>query len=809
MLVEEEYSCSDDAFEGEEHDEDLDIMPDSYRQQVILYRNFGTLSTRPSMAKQKSRRRRWTQRDMTNAYNAVKYQGMSLRGAATAFNVPESTLRDRVHGRVSLECSRPGPPTFFTFEEEKKMVDHILFMSKIGYPYTRNQVVELAGDMTKAVGRIAPFKYLNPSQAWFYAFLNRWPDLKNFLFGPRSNWKSKGVSGDAIQAYFEQLDKVLTKYGIKDKPEHMWIVDEVSISCENQPPRILPIGIQRSQSASYWNPTVAMIGAASAAGEKIPPFLIYRGESITTKMMEGAVRGTKFANSPSAWVNSDAFIQWFLKHFRPIVSKRPLILLYDGHLQFVSVRVLERAREDGVLLFPLPPHPAYNHCVENTCFVAFQHCFEKRQDRFFEKHSDQPLVKLNVAPVLTHAYERALNSANMIALFEKLGICPFNNLATSIGTYLHMAEDYDSLNPDSDPDGFPDQCGVGVNPQWPVSNINAFVEPTSGVFSMQNYSTQSHSSSYASAGNFSNSRLAQATPQIILSSGSSLLSRDDNQRFVKRPEPLSPQPNQHLQPASVKAEGQPTQQFSLPPRSGANGPCLSIRLQGPGAALIRPVIGKLESNTENLTHRTTSTCNSALSNRPVPSLAPSLQTPDDGTKSSAIEAGDVQPTVSIQAPNNVSDSATMQCYSTDSGFSASIADIPNCPVVQHMVLDDGEMIEGHFMDPEATAEIVDDIEEGDAPGVCAVCGQLEPPGFASQQFSGSTDDCQVVDWAYCDYCNRWVHLNNQCSRDAVIGDNAFMCALCHYDSEDKGQALGSGEISCSLADSFVPVYSAT
>lgn len=77
---------------------------------------------------------------MTNAYNAVKYQGMSLRGAATAFNVPESTLRDRVHGRVSLECNRPGPPTFFTFDEEKKMVDHILFMSKIGYPYTRNQV---------------------------------------------------------------------------------------------------------------------------------------------------------------------------------------------------------------------------------------------------------------------------------------------------------------------------------------------------------------------------------------------------------------------------------------------------------------------------------------------------------------------------------------------------------------------------------------------------------------------------------------------------------------------------------------------
>ncbi|VDP84675.1 unnamed protein product [Echinostoma caproni] len=211
MIADESYSCSDDAMEADDRDDDPELLHSTgsydYQQQILFYSNFDSVTGR-SLQRPKTRRRRWTQRDMTNAYNAVKYQGMSLRGAATAFNVPESTLRDRVHGRVSLECSRPGPPTFFTYEEEKKMVDHILFMSKIGYPYTRNQVVELAGDMTKAVGRIAPFKYLNPSQAWFYAFLNRWPDLKNFLFGPRSNRKSKGVSGDSIQAYFEQLEKV-------------------------------------------------------------------------------------------------------------------------------------------------------------------------------------------------------------------------------------------------------------------------------------------------------------------------------------------------------------------------------------------------------------------------------------------------------------------------------------------------------------------------------------------------------------------------------------------------------------------------
>lgn len=63
----------------------------------------------------------------------------------------------------------------------------------------------------------------------------------------------------------------------------MWVVDEVSVSCENQPPKLLPISVQRAQSVSYWSPTVVIIGAGSAAGEKIPPFLLYHGETITRK----------------------------------------------------------------------------------------------------------------------------------------------------------------------------------------------------------------------------------------------------------------------------------------------------------------------------------------------------------------------------------------------------------------------------------------------------------------------------------------------------------------------------------------------
>nr|CDS29106.2 kinase D interacting substrate of 220 kDa [Hymenolepis microstoma] len=715
MMVDEEYTDVNFDQEGENS---MDVGPDDFGH-VVFYRGIEGLGPfRP-----KSRRRRWTQRDMTNAYNAVKYQGMSLRGAATAFNVPESTLRDRVHGRVSLECNRPGPPTFFTFDEEKKMVDHILFMSKIGYPYTRNQVVELAGDMTKAVGRIAPFKYLNPSQAWFYAFLNRWPDLKNFLFGPRSNRKSKGVSGDAIQAYFEQLDKVLTKYDIKDKPEHMWVVDEVSVSCENQPPKLLPISVQRAQSVSYWSPTVVIIGAGSAAGEKIPPFLLYHGETITHSMMEGSVRGTKFASTPSGWVNSDAFIQWFLKHFRPQIAKRPLILLYDGHLQFISVRVLERAREDGVLLFPLPPHPAYNHCIENTCFHAFNSYFDKRLERFYQRFPNDPISKQNIAPILTHAYERALQARNMINLFARLGICPFNNLSTSIGAYLNIPDDCDQ-------EDFILQQGENGEQE----HIHM---PSS---SSGHWATANASINF----NFQNVLSADLDYNRQISSQVSL-------PLISRHDPGQLKPITTVNPV-VGPLGAPTVQTS--------SPC--IRVISTNATTTPITKGK------------------PLQLIPLPKQVTPTTAPGSHI---AIRFPPVKENPASR-PTRISQHPSQSNAATSSSGSALISTVPSLSSMNP--LDDfpsqpkdvGQILS---LSGEDGGGVIDDIKDATvAPGICAICGQLEPPGFDSE-----ADDSEppVVDWITCNYCKRWMHLNSECSRNAILTDSAFMCALCRAESE--------------------------
>jgi len=56
---------------------------------------------------------------MLNAIEAVR-RGQSVRRAAELYNVPRSTLSDKVLGKVPMEA-KSGPPTYLTTEEEKSL----------------------------------------------------------------------------------------------------------------------------------------------------------------------------------------------------------------------------------------------------------------------------------------------------------------------------------------------------------------------------------------------------------------------------------------------------------------------------------------------------------------------------------------------------------------------------------------------------------------------------------------------------------------------------------------------------------------
>ncbi|KAJ8317134.1 hypothetical protein KUTeg_005038 [Tegillarca granosa] len=164
---------------------------------------------------------------LDSAYKAVKEDKISVHGAAKRFGVPVTTLRDRVDGRIHIDCCTIGAPPLFTLDQEAAIFNHIKIMSEIGYGYTRSEVVDIASDYAIDLGLKERGNDL--SLKWYYGFMKRWPELSCNMPSGLSELRARAVTPERIGRYFIELDTILEKYSLKDKPHLIYNVDEKGI----------------------------------------------------------------------------------------------------------------------------------------------------------------------------------------------------------------------------------------------------------------------------------------------------------------------------------------------------------------------------------------------------------------------------------------------------------------------------------------------------------------------------------------------------------------------------------------------------
>ena len=70
---------------------------------------------------------------MDNATKDVMEGILSVRLAATHYDIPPSTLHDRISGKVSAKAVS-GAPCYLDENEEKELVDFLLGYAEVGYP---------------------------------------------------------------------------------------------------------------------------------------------------------------------------------------------------------------------------------------------------------------------------------------------------------------------------------------------------------------------------------------------------------------------------------------------------------------------------------------------------------------------------------------------------------------------------------------------------------------------------------------------------------------------------------------------------
>ena len=110
----------------------------------------------------------------------------------------------------------------------------------------------------------------------------------------------------------------------------------------------------------------------NGAGNYVPPMMIFKRRRMNQLLLRGSPPGTVGAVSDNGWVTSDLFLQW-LEHFITFVKptkEQKVILLIDGLVSHKTLAVVEKARENGVVMLCFPPHTIHRLQPLDRCFFG-------------------------------------------------------------------------------------------------------------------------------------------------------------------------------------------------------------------------------------------------------------------------------------------------------------------------------------------------------------------------------------------------------------------------------------------------------
>lgn len=205
----------------------------------------------------------------------------------------------------------------------------------------------------------------------------------------------------------------------------------------------------------------------SAAGQYIPPLLIFPQKRWQAELLDGAPPGSIGACSDSGWVTGPLFSKWF-EHFISIVKpskEKPVVLVLDGHYSHTrNLEVIDRARETGVSIVCLPPHSTDKLQPLDVAFMfPLKTRYAQAIENWLASNPHRIVRKLQVAKLLGESYLRAATLETAVNGFRKTGIHPFN--PNIFQEHDFIARQLEEEPEDSNDEGNQDNENVPAPPQ--------------------------------------------------------------------------------------------------------------------------------------------------------------------------------------------------------------------------------------------------------------------------------------------------------------------------------------------------------
>ena len=293
---------------------------------------------------------------MREAVELVR-QGMRLREAAKAKAVAHQTLARY----VKKQEQHPGQeirmrPTYecrmvFDAEQEKALADYLVASSNMFYGITTKECRRLAYEMCVVSSIACPTKWADEMAAgidWYNGFMKRHPRLSLRTPEGCSLARATSLNHHNVMQFYNNLEIIMqreTKFGDGTR---IFNLDETGITTVHIPPKVIAEkGVKQvSKCTSGEEGTLTTTCCIiNAAGNSLPPAMIFPRVNFREHMLRGAPPGTLGLANKSGWMNSELFsevIDHFIHHSTSS-KDQPSLLMYDNHESHLSIEVLDKA----------------------------------------------------------------------------------------------------------------------------------------------------------------------------------------------------------------------------------------------------------------------------------------------------------------------------------------------------------------------------------------------------------------------------------------------------------------------------------
>lgn len=374
----------------------------------------------------------YTEDQLYECLEAIRSGEMSQRQAEAHFKICRSTIKNKLKNR---HISSPGHPSVFSKEEEQAFASHIDKLCEYGFPIDEVDLRFIAKAYLSRQGKIVrQFKDNLPGRDWAKSFLARLPTLTK-RFASNIKRARAAVTEEKVTEYITNLEHVLTEDG-PVPPTNIYNYDETNMTDDPGRKKIIcrrgckyPERVMNSTKSS----TTVMF-CANAAGESLPPYIIYKAEHLWNTWTEGGPVGARYNRTRHGWIDLPTFEEWFTSHLLPELKKREgkKVVIGDNLTSHLSINVLRLCQENNICFVCLPPNSSH---LTQPLDVAYFRPLKYKWKQTIEEWKQTESGK-NVATLPKDLFPRLLRkaldslegntSSNIISGFRKSGICPVN-----------------------------------------------------------------------------------------------------------------------------------------------------------------------------------------------------------------------------------------------------------------------------------------------------------------------------------------------------------------------------------------------